>query len=59
MSREAGCFLLGVVLSITTMALGVMIALSSGQVRCADLGLKGDVLICAAGHLTLSQVWWE
>ena len=56
MSTEAGCFLLGVVLSITTVALGVTIALGSGQVRCIDLGPKGEVLMCTAGHLNMPQV---
>jgi hypothetical protein len=51
MSRQAGCFLLGVVLSVTTLVFGTVAAIGTGEVRCTSPGPTGEVLLCAAGHI--------
>jgi hypothetical protein len=56
MLREAGCFLLGVVLSVTTLVFGTVAAIGTGEVRCTSLGPKGEVLVCSAGHLDLPSL---
>jgi hypothetical protein len=49
--REAGCFLLGVVLTIVSAALGAGIALGSDDARCTTLGPKGELALCVVGRL--------
>ena len=51
MSRQAGCFLLGVVLSVTTLVFGTVAAIGTGEVRCTSFSLKGGVPLCAASHI--------